>query len=79
MHYMSIFGLQILKAIVVFQMSSFKFVKMQTFQNKNKNGNFETTNGLFGYFWARSLKNIVVFQMSTSKFVKMQIFVQKQK
>ena len=35
MTYLGTFGLEFLKAIVVFQMSIFKFVKMQDFWEKN--------------------------------------------
>ena len=44
------------KNIVRLEISTFKFVFLQSFSKKIKMPKFGTKNAVFGYFWARILK-----------------------
>ena len=66
MPYFGIFELQFKKSIVIFEISTLKFVYLQSFLKKQKCLNWDqeclfyvllTKKALFGYFWARLLKN----------------------
>ena len=52
-----ILGLEFENYILIFEISTLKFVYLQNFVKKMKMSKFGTKNVLFGYFWARTLKN----------------------
>ena len=54
---LGIFGLELWKTIVIFEIRILKFVYFQNFPQKTKMPGFRTKNALFGYFWAGILKN----------------------
>ena len=66
MLYLSIFGLEFEKAIVIFETKPLEFVYLQSFVKK-KMPKFGTKNVLLGYFWARILImiTIVIFESSS--------------
>ena len=47
-----IFGLEFENYILIFEISTLKFVYLQNFVKKMKMSKFWTKNVLFGYFWA---------------------------
>ena len=53
-----VFSARISKTNVVFEISIFEFVNMQSFIQKQENFKFGTKNTLFGYFRARILKKL---------------------
>ena len=53
MPYFGIFGLIFGETIAICEISTFEFVKMQSFMLKGKKIIFGTKNALFGYFWTR--------------------------
>ena len=77
--YLSIFKLQLEKAIVILEISTLKFPSKQIFVQKKRNFKCETKSqipylGIFGLqFW----KAIVAFGINTPEIVKMRCFVQK--
>ena len=56
MPYLDFCGQEFQKNIVRLEISTFKFVFLQSFSKKIKMPKFGTKNAVFGYFWARILK-----------------------
>ena len=56
MPYSGIVGLELQKAVVVFEIRTLKFEKLQNFMKK-KIAKFGIKNALFRFFWGWSLKN----------------------
>ena len=78
MPYMGTFGLEFQKPIVIFEISTLKFVKLQNF-TKKKCLNLGPEMPDLGILGLEFEKNIVIFEISTLKFVKLQNFAKKQK
>ena len=57
MPYLSIFRVYFEKAIVVFEISTFKFVKMQSSMKNKRTSNLGVKMPYFEYFWAVILKS----------------------
>ena len=57
MLYLGIFGLEFQKSIVIFEISTLKYVELQNFAKKAKMPKFRTKNALLGYFLRRISKN----------------------
>ena len=77
MTYMGIFGLEFSKIIVIFEISSLKFFKLQSCTKKWKYLNLEPKMPYLGIFQPEFWKSIVVFEISTLKFFKFHNFLKK--
>ena len=73
------FGLKIESNIVIFEISAFEFVELQTFRKKQKSLNLGPKVLYFGIFGLELKNNILIFEISTLEFVKLQNFVEKMK
>ena len=74
MPYLGTFMPEFEKTIVVFEISIFEFVKIQSLV-KEKQIKFETKTVLYGYFRLEFEKTIVIFEISALKFVILQSFI----
>ena len=72
--YLGIFRPEFVKSIVMFEINTFGFVKMQSFI-LNKKNNLGPKLSYLGTFVLGFEKSIVVIQISTLKFVKVQRFM----
>ena len=79
MPYFGSFRPQFEEAIVIFEISTFEFVKMQSFMLKEKKLNLEPRMLYLGIFGLEFENAIVMFEISTFEFVKMQSFMLKGK
>ena len=69
MPYLSIFGLEFENYIVIFEMSTLKFVLLQHFRKKQKCVNLGPKMSYLGIFGLELENNIVMFEISTLEFV----------
>ena len=67
------------KAIVIFEISTLKFVYLQNFTKKQKCLNFGPKMPDLGILGLEFENNIVIFEISTLEFVQLQNFAEKQK
>ena len=70
MPYLGIFGMELQKTIVIFEIISLEFVKVQSFIQQ-KNLKFGTKNALFGQF--RPEFEFFVFEINALKFSKCKV------
>ena len=68
--YLGVFGIEVLKTIVIFEICNLKFVKLQNLAKIEKLFTLGTKMPYLAIFGIEFWKAIVVFQMSTLKFVK---------
>ena len=69
MSYLGIFGLEFDKNIVIFEISTAEFAKLQNFRGKQKWLNLGSKMPYLGIFGMEFEKNIAIFEISTLKFV----------
>ena len=74
MAYLGIFGLSFQKTMVIFEISTIKFVKLQNLPKKKKISKFGTKMTYLSTFQLEFSKAIVVFEISTQIFEKFQSF-----
>ena len=67
------------KAIVIFEISTLKFVYVQNFTQKQKCLNLGPKMFCLSTFGLESENNIVIFEISTLEFIQLQNFAEKQK
>ena len=67
------------KTIVIFEISTLKFVYLQNFTKKQKCLNLGPKTPDLGNFGLEFENNIVIFEISTLEFVQLQNFAEKQK
>ena len=79
MPYLGIFRLEFKKTIVIFEISTLKFVYLQNFMEKQKCLNFGPKVPDLGILGLEFKKTIVIFEISTFGLVWLQNFVKKQK
>ena len=65
------------ETVVIFEISTFKFVKMQSFTLKGKKLNLRLKMSYLGIFGLEFEKTIVIFEISTFKFAKAHSFMLK--
>ena len=65
MPYLDIFGLESYKTIVIFEINTFEFVKLQNFAKKQKHRNLEPKMPYLGIFGLDFQKTIAIFEIST--------------
>ena len=70
MFYFSIFCLEFEKTTVLFEISTFEFVKMQCFMLKEEKTNLLQKIPYFVIFGLEFEKTVVIFEVSTFDFVK---------
>ena len=64
------FGVEFQKTIVIFEISTLKFLYLQSFAKKQKCLNLGPKLPYLGIFGVEFQKTIVIFEISTLKFVK---------
>ena len=69
MPYLSTFGQEFLKTIVIFEISTLEFVKLQNFEKKQKCLNLGPKMTYLSIFVVEFENNIVMFEISTLEFV----------
>ena len=74
-----VFWVIIFKTIVIFQISTLKFVSLQNFTKISKCLNLEPKMSNLGIWGPEFESNIVIFEISTVEFVCLQNFAKKQK
>ena len=62
------FGLSFWKAIVMLEISTFEFIKMQTFVQEEKSLNLRPKMSLFSIFRLKFGKNVIIFEISNLEF-----------
>ena len=77
MPYLGVLGLEFYKTIIIFEIRTLKFVKLQNLGPEMPYWTFLTKSALFGYFRQELKKTIVRFQISTLRFVYLQNFCEK--
>ena len=76
---MGIFGLEFEKTIVIFDISTFEFVDMQSLMFQKKKLNFGLKFLYLSTFGLEFEKTIVIFEFSNFELVKMQSFMLNKK
>ena len=74
--YFSNFRPEFEKAITIFEISSFKFVKIKSFMLKKK---ILIKIEIYGYFWLQFKETVVMLEISSLEFDKMQSFIWNKK
>ena len=77
--YLGIFGLEFEKHIVIFEISTFEFIYMQSFMLNKKKLNLGPKLPFVGIFALEFEKTIVIFENSTLKFVKKKVSCKRKK
>ena len=77
MPYLGSFGPKFEETIIIFEISTFKFVELQSFVQTVKSLNLGPKIPYLDIFRLKFVETIVTFEISTFEFVKMQSFMEK--